>query len=101
MYPESDLLRLGRTPCHAYGFSKIGSRAAMKRPISKEAVAAGEGALQMCTEFCSWMMRKSSTMPPSGTQCLSTDTGFAGNQIFLSDFRDEPLETTHEGFLAK
>src|SRR5262245_36680132 len=49
------------------------ARPAMWRPIAIEAVAPGEGALRTCTASASAMMRKSSTIVPSGlTACART-----------------------------
>ena len=51
---------------HARIFSQSGICSAITRPISSEAVAAGEGALHTWTVDDPLTIRKSSTRPPSG-----------------------------------
>ena len=71
----------------------------ISRPISREAVAAGDGTFRTCSIFTGLhkleIIDQSSIAPES----LGANPGAAGDQIFAAYGRDQSLQGANEGWL--
>ena len=74
--------------------------ATMALPISSEAVAPGDGALQTWSALCPRTMRKSSTRLPSLSSAWARTPASHGTRSDGLNLRDELLKTVHKGGFA-
>ena len=93
----ADLLVVAR----ATSLGQSSSRAAMARPISSDAVAAGDGALRTCSARPTCWNAKSSTSVPSAETAWARTPAGARSRSPADDLGHEPLQRPGEPALAE
>ena len=71
------------------------------RPITREAVAAGDGTFETCSRLREPSNRKSSTSAPFSLERLGTDPRRCGHQIGAIDLRHELLQGMNKCMLIE